>query len=52
MKLKTGDRQEYHRLAKLVDKAEKRAIEFVKKNLSHDSELRLKIPLTQRLSLR
>jgi hypothetical protein len=51
MKQKTEDKQEYNRLVKLVDKAEKKAIEFVKKNISHDSELRLRIPITQRLNL-
>lgn len=52
MKSKREDKQEYDRLAKLVDKAERKAIEFVKKNLPYDSELRLKIPLSQRMSLR
>ncbi|MEK7140945.1 MAG: hypothetical protein AAB800_00185 [Patescibacteria group bacterium] len=52
MKFKREDNKEYYKLVKLVDKAEKKAIEFVKKNLPYDSELRLKNPLLQRMSLR
>lgn len=52
MKSKRDESQEYYRLTKLVDKAEKKAIEFVKKNLPYDSELRLKNSLSQRMSLR
>lgn len=52
MKSKRESNQGYSRLAKLVDKAEKKAIEFVRKNLPYDSELRLKYPLSQRMSLR
>ncbi|KKU82471.1 MAG: hypothetical protein UY10_C0032G0007 [Microgenomates group bacterium GW2011_GWA2_47_8] len=52
MKSKTENKQEYKRLAKLVDKAERKAVEFVRKNLSLDSELRLKYPTALKVSLR
>lgn len=52
MKSKQEKIQEYNRLIKLVDKAEKRAIEFVRKNLQYDPELRIKYPLSQRVSFR
>ena len=42
MKNQREEKQRYLKLSQLVNKAEKKAIEFVKKNLSIDSELRLK----------
>lgn len=41
MKMKRESKQQYTKLARLVDKAEKKAIEFVRKNLNSDSDLRL-----------
>lgn len=51
MKTKRENKLEYNRLAKLVDKAEKKAIEFVKKNLPYDSELRLQNSISRKLNL-
>lgn len=51
MKFKKEDKQQYDKLVRLVNKAEKKAIEFVKKNLDSDSELRLKGRFSQGFSL-
>lgn len=42
MKFKKEDKQQYDKLTRMVNKAEKKAIEFIKNNLSHDSDLQLK----------
>lgn len=44
MKLKSRekDKQRYGELVRLVNKAEKKAIEFVEKNFIYDSEFQLK----------
>jgi len=42
MKIKKETKQQYNKLIKVVNSAEKQAMEFVKKNLTNDSELQLK----------
>lgn len=51
MKTKKETKQQYTKFIKLVNMAEKQAMEFVKKNLVNDSELRLKNSPTHKLSL-
>lgn len=50
MKTKKETKQQYTKLVKLVNAAEKQAIEFVRKNIANDSELQLKAG-THRLSV-
>jgi len=50
MKVKKETKQQYSKLVKLVNAAEKQAIEFVKKNITNDSELQLRTD-SRRLSL-
>ncbi len=52
MKSKKENKQQYDKLVRLVNKAEKKAVEFVRKNLDYDSELRLKSPSGNSLNLR
>jgi hypothetical protein len=51
MKLKKEDKKQYYKLIRLVNKAEKNAIEFVRKNLVVDPDLRLKGASSRSLSL-
>ncbi len=51
MKTKKDNKEQYAQLTRLVNKAEKKAIEFVRKNLDYDSELRLRNTPNHKLSL-
>jgi hypothetical protein len=51
MKIKKEDKQQYDKLVRMVNRAEKKAIEFVRKNLDSDPELRLSNTSTHRLTL-
>lgn len=51
MKSKKEDKAQYEKVIRLVSKAEKKAIEFVRKNLDYDSELRLRNSSSHKLSV-
>ncbi len=52
MKSSKENKQQYSKLIRLVNKAEKKAVEFVRKNLAYDSELQLKGASAHKFSLR
>ncbi|MEK7533646.1 MAG: hypothetical protein AAB542_04390 [Patescibacteria group bacterium] len=51
MKSKKEDKQHIDRITRMVNRAEKKAIEFVKKNLAVDPDLRLKGTSSHSLNL-
>ena len=51
MKLKKEDKQHIDKITHMVNRAEKNAIEFVRKNLAVDPDLRLKGASSRSLNL-